>query len=92
MSEPIQKTVRFSGRVQGVGFRYATCGVAKRFDVTGHVKNLPDGSVELVAEADLNELNRFIDAVKTEMQGYITEAVIENGLATGQFDRFGIAY
>ena len=92
MSELIQKTVRFSGRVQGVGFRYSTCSVAARFDVTGYVKNLPDGRVEIVAEASLDELNRFIEAVKREMRSYISEVMVENGLATGRFRDFGIAY
>ena len=40
----------FSGHVQGVGFRYTTRSVASRFAVTGYVRNLPDGRVELVAE------------------------------------------
>jgi acylphosphatase len=41
-----QRTVRFSGMVQGVGFRYTACRIAGRYDVTGYVKNLHDGSVE----------------------------------------------
>ena len=40
--------VIFSGRVQGVGFRYTSNQIAWRFDVTGWVKNLPDGSVQMV--------------------------------------------
>lgn len=78
--------------MQGVGFRYSTCSVAARFDVTGYVKNLPDGRVEIVAEASLDELNRFIEAVKREMRSYISEVMVENGLATGRFRDFGIAY
>jgi acylphosphatase len=39
-----------SGRVQGVGFRYATMGRARSRDVAGHVRNLPDGTVEAVFE------------------------------------------
>lgn len=92
MSELIQKTVCFSGRVQGVGFRYSTCRVAGGFNVTGYVKNLPDGRVEIVAEAPLDELNRFIEAVKREMRSYISDVMVENGLATGRFRDFGIAY
>jgi len=92
MSERIQKTVRFTGRVQGVGFRYTVCRVAKRFDVTGYVKNLPDGRVELLAEADANTLEQFINAVHREMHGYITDVAVENGPVTGRFNSFGIAY
>ena len=44
----IAKKIIFSGRVQGVGFRYTTKEVATGYDVVGSVKNLPDGSVELL--------------------------------------------
>ena len=51
--------VLYSGRVQGVGFRYTVKTVATGFEVTGTVRNLPDGRVELVAEGDMDELNAF---------------------------------
>lgn len=48
-----------SGRVQGVGFRYATLQEARRLGVTGWVRNLPDGQVEVLAQADAPALERF---------------------------------
>jgi len=51
--------VLYSGRVQGVGFRYSVKAAATGFDVTGTVRNLPDGRVELLAEGDMDELNAF---------------------------------
>jgi len=39
-----------SGRVQGVGFRYATINEARRLALAGWARNAPDGSVEIVAE------------------------------------------
>jgi acylphosphatase len=57
----IAKQVLYSGRVQGVGFRYTTKQIASGFDVTGWVKNLPDGRVELQAMAhDADELDAFL--------------------------------
>lgn len=56
--------VYYSGWVQGVGFRYATRSVAAGFEVTGLVRNLPDGRVELVAEGERAELEQFRDAVR----------------------------
>ncbi|MFC2175006.1 acylphosphatase [archaeon] len=53
-----------SGRVQGVFYRAAVCDAAKNFDVTGFVKNLPDGTVEVVAEGEESELKRFAGACK----------------------------
>jgi len=57
-------TIFYSGRVQGVGFRYTTKQVALGFEVTGTVRNLPDGRVELVAEGPREELEAFRRAVQ----------------------------
>ena len=61
----VAKQILYSGRVQGVGFRYATKQLATGFEVTGWVKNLPDGRVELLAMShDAEELDAFL----TELQ------------------------
>jgi acylphosphatase len=49
----------YSGHVQGVGFRYSTKMLAQGYEVTGTVRNLPDGRVELVAEGPREELDAF---------------------------------
>lgn len=60
----IAKQVYYSGRVQGVGFRYTTKQIAAGYEVTGWVKNLPDGRVELQAmAADGEELDAFLAAI-----------------------------
>ncbi len=56
--------VFYSGRVQGVGFRYQTRQVASGYEVTGIVRNLPDGRVELIAEGDQAELREFQVAIR----------------------------
>jgi len=53
-----------SGRVQGVGFRYFTEAIAQREGVAGWVRNLPDRSVEVVAEGDADAVGRFERAVR----------------------------
>ncbi|MBI3860605.1 MAG: acylphosphatase [Planctomycetia bacterium] len=61
----------YTGRVQGVGFRYTVRSIARLHPVTGYVKNLPDGSVELVAQGDqpaidallIDVANRFRDNI-----------------------------
>ena len=65
------KRVLYAGQVQGVGFRYTTRGLAGGYAVTGFVRNLPDGQVELVAEGEAEELDRFLDALGKEMAEYI---------------------
>ncbi|MEO6994101.1 MAG: acylphosphatase [Lacunisphaera sp.] len=71
MPEVHHVTAFFTGRVQGVGFRYQTLQVAKGFDVSGLVKNLPDGRVQLEAEGKMTEVNDFVAAVHERMTGYI---------------------
>jgi acylphosphatase len=56
--------VFYSGHVQGVGFRYTVRSVAAGFEVTGTVRNLSDGRVELVAEGPKRELEDFLNAIR----------------------------
>lgn len=56
--------VVYSGHVQGVGFRYTVKSITRGFDVTGLVRNLLDGRVELVAEGTRQELEEFLQAVR----------------------------
>ena len=64
------KSVLYSGRVQGVGFRYSTKRIASGFDVTGWVKNLPDGRVELMAQAlEADELEAFLEDIQQSSLG-----------------------
>jgi len=62
----IAKKVFFSGRVQGVGFRYGTKQVAMGFDVTGSVRNLADGRVELCVMGEMDEVNEFLREIREE--------------------------
>ncbi len=64
----------YSGRVQGVGFRYTTKTVAAGFDVTGTVRNLLDGRVELIAEGQRAELEEFRTAIlDSGLAGFIRD-------------------
>lgn len=54
------KRVIFEGRVQGVGFRYTTKDLARGFDVLGTVRNLPDGTVELIISGESGEVEEFL--------------------------------
>jgi len=83
--------VRFTGRVQGVFFRATTEQVARDYDVTGFVRNEPDGSVRLVAEGEADELDRFVEAVKRAKQQNIEDVLIDRSVATGEFDGFRVA-
>jgi acylphosphatase len=56
--------VFYEGRVQGVGFRYTVHQIATGFDVTGWIRNLPDGRVELLAAGEADELEAFLQAIR----------------------------
>ena len=64
------KQVLYKGHVQGVGFRYSTKRIASGFDVTGWVKNLPDGRVHLMAQAsEADELDAFLEDIQQSSLG-----------------------
>ena len=61
--------VFYSGRVQGVGFRYTAESVAHRLGLTGWVKNLPDGRVELVCEGPKENIDKFLVEIQEGFMG-----------------------
>jgi acylphosphatase len=90
MSAICHATVFFSGRVQGVGFRYQTVQVAKEFDVSGWVMNLPDGRVQLEAEGRPGEITAFIAALQERMEGHIRKTEQTTETRAPQFSGFTI--
>ena len=82
----------YSGQVQGIGFRYTAKTVATGFEVTGLVRNLPDGRVELVAKGERGELQAFHDAIRgAGLAGFICDECVLWGEAINEFHGFEIA-
>ena len=85
----IQATVH--GRVQGVGYRYNTQQIAQNLGVTGFVRNLSDGTVEIVAEGSDEQLNTLIDWAHRGPSGArVTQVDVVKGADQSRFDRFTI--
>lgn len=84
--------VFYTGRVQGVGFRYSTKRIASGFDVTGWVKNLPDGRVELFAQAyEADELDAFLEDIqRSSLSSHIKETELKVTLAQPNLRGFSI--
>ncbi len=66
------RLIRYEGKVQGVGFRASVLQLARGYEITGYVKNLPDGRVELAARGESNEVNDFLVAIRqSHLQSHI---------------------
>ena len=87
-----RRTCHFSGRVQGVGFRYTTRNIALGCDVQGYVRNMPDGRVELVTEGPDAEMDRVVGEVRRRMNGYIRSLESHVSPATREFEHFSIRH
>lgn len=85
-----RRTVHYTGRVQGVGFRYTVRQIAGSFSVTGYVQNLSDGRVRLVAEGEPAELDGLLAQIAEAMTDYIHKIDPFTSAATGEFDDFFI--
>jgi len=68
----------YQGRVQGVGFRYRTSQLAQRYPVSGYVKNLADGTVELVVQASEQAvLDQFFDDMMLTFATNVSDVTVE---------------
>lgn len=86
-------TTYFSGYVQGVGFRFTAVAVARRYPgVTGRVRNLADGRVQLIAEGSRTDLEALVAKIREDMGAYIRSVDTNFTPGTGEFDGFQIAF
>jgi len=85
--------VFYSGRVQGVGFRYTARSIASRLGLTGWVRNLGDSKVELVCEGEEKDLKGFLNAINNEFSGhYIVDKDITWEKPTQEYANFDIRF
>ena len=86
-------TVLYSGRVQGVGFRASVRHLACGYDVTGSVRNLADGRVELIAEGPRAELQDFLQSIsESDLSGFIAKQHDSWGRGQGNLRGFAISH
>lgn len=90
MADVHHETVFFSGRVQGVGFRYTALQVAREYEVSGFAKNLSDGRVQLEVEGRADVVNAYIAALEQRMHGYVRKTERTSNQRASQFSGFTI--
>ena len=76
--EHTAKHILFAGRVQGVGFRFTTHSIARRYDVSGYVRNRPDGTVEMFVQGPAQEVDACLADIQDSFAGYIRETQIDS--------------
>ena len=82
----------YSGDVQGVGFRYSAQRVAASLSLTGWVKNVKDGRVEIVCEGNDAPLKEFLQKIEAMFGSYIRDKEVEWSNVTGELDYFDIRF
>ena len=82
----------YHGHVQGVGFRYTTASLARRYPVVGYVKNLANGTVELVVEGEAVAVEKLLQAIARTFRGHIRSWDVADLPPGERFERFEIRY
>lgn len=90
--EPIALQVIFRGRVQGVGFRYTARRIAAQHNLTGFVRNCPDGSVEALFQGPAPAVDACIEDIKESFGGYIRDTQTTPQPFNPRWDDFRITY
>jgi len=84
--------VIFIGRVQGVGFRYTAHRMAHRHHITGFVRNLPDGTVEMLAQGPARDIDDCIQDINEYFGDYLREARIQEIPIDPKYKDFRITF
>jgi acylphosphatase len=90
--DQVAKHIIFIGRVQGVGFRFTALRIANRYGLTGFVRNMPDGTVEMLAQGHSDEVAHCLADIDESFTGYIRESKIEELTFNPQHTDFKITF
>lgn len=86
------KCIIFTGRVQGVGFRFTALNYANRYDLTGQVRNVHDGTVEMIAQGPAQDIADCIRDIKSVYEGSLRETKITEIPLNPQLTDFKITF
>jgi acylphosphatase len=86
------KNIIFHGHVQGVGFRFTAHRIAIRYDLTGWVRNLANGNVELFVQGSTEDIDDCVRDIQDSFAGYISETQIETNQTDPRSTDFKITF
>jgi len=86
------KHIIFTGRVQGIGFRFTALSIANRYNLTGLVRNLPEGAVEMIAQGPAKDIVNCLRDIEESFAGYIRETRVEETAFNPQYKDFKITF
>ncbi len=88
----LAKRIIFIGRVHGVGFRFTAHRAASRHQLTGFVRNVPDGTVEMFVQGHSEDIEDCIQDIKESFGGYISQTRIEETPPNPGYTDFNITF
>lgn len=88
----VAKHIIFSGRVQGVGFRFTAHRMAGRHQLTGYVRNQRDGTVEMLAQGSAEDIDDCIRDIQNYLAGYVGDVEIVEVPANPTYRDFKITF
>lgn len=88
----IAKHIIFTGRVQGIGFRFTALNIASRYALTGHVRNLTDGTVEMIAQGPPDDIDSCVADIKDSLEDYVTDTKVNEIPLSPQYKDFKITF
>jgi len=86
------KRIIFIGRVQGIGFRFTALNTANRCNLTGLVRNLPDGSVEMIAQGIAEDIDDCVRDIQESFTGCINQTKGEELPPNPEYKNFKITF
>ena len=86
------RKIVFSGRVQGIGFRFTALNIANRYDLKGYVRNIPDGEVEMLAQGSAEMIDDFVRDLQDSFVGSISHIDIEEATPDPKITDFRITF
>jgi len=90
--ELIAKHITFVGRVQGVGFRFTALNMANGYKLTGYVRNLPGGGVEMLMQGQADTIDNCVRDLQDSFAGYIKETIVKEMPVDTNLDDFKIKF